>query len=98
MLASLKAGDVVEVGKMKEITPRQRALMEAVIQGESYKVTAFKLGIAPNTLKSHFFWIKKKLKGKNRIDTIIKYLIHEGRLIENETRTVYERKTVPEKR
>lgn len=53
-----------------KLTWRQREIMELVVEGNSNKLIARKLGLAESTVKRHVYNIYRALGAKNRADAI----------------------------
>ena len=54
------------------LTDRERSVVQAIQEGKSNKVIAYKLCICEGTVKVHLRNIMKKLNAKNRTDVAIK--------------------------
>lgn len=54
------------------LSPRELEILEALATGESYKELARRLGISPNTVKTHVGRVYEKLEVQNRVLAIEK--------------------------
>ncbi len=63
-----------------KLTQREQEILALLAKGYLYKEIADKLGISPNTMKSHQQIIYEKLHVQSRTEATLKYLgqIHEG--------------------
>lgn len=49
------------LARVSQLTPRQRQVMERVVQGHSSKEIAAELGISPRTVETYRLWILEKM-------------------------------------
>lgn len=49
------------MARVSQLTPRQRQVMDRVVQGQSSKEIAAELGISPRTVETYRLWIMEKM-------------------------------------
>lgn len=64
-----------------QLTPREKDVIDLLLEGEPNKVIAHKLGVKIETVKLHMRNICRKLRAKNRTHAVI-LLLNKG--IDNE--------------
>jgi len=66
---AVAGGDVtVEVKGFKKLTPREREVMQCVVNGRSNKQAGKELGISPRTVEVHRAHVMEKLGARNTAD------------------------------
>jgi len=63
--------------RLQRLTPRERDLLEPLVQGQPHKVIAHALGISPRTVEVHRARIMQKLGARNHAD-LIRVLLAQG--------------------
>jgi two-component system response regulator FixJ len=66
--------------RLAELSPRQREVMELVVQGFANKEIAFRLNISPRTVENYRAWAMEKMGASGLADLIRKVLtVKKGR-------------------
>jgi two-component system response regulator FixJ len=60
--------------RMAELSPRQREIMDLVVQGYSNKEIAIRLDISPRTVENYRAWVMEKMGARNLADLVRKAL------------------------
>ena len=60
------------------LTTRQMRVVQLVSIGNSNKEIARQLKVSPSTVKFHIDGILERLKAKNRVEAVLKFLIHQN--------------------
>ncbi|ODT50371.1 MAG: hypothetical protein BGO80_03840 [Devosia sp. 63-57] len=69
IVPAVAGGDVtVEVKGFKKLTPREREVMQCVVNGRSNKQAGKELGISPRTVEVHRAHVMEKLGARNTAD------------------------------
>jgi len=63
---------------MKELTKRERQIVEHAARGLSNKAIAYSLGLAPSTIATHLSAAKKKLGGATRMQLVEMFAMLDG--------------------
>ncbi|MGE0699494.1 MAG: response regulator transcription factor [Hyphomicrobiaceae bacterium] len=66
--ADRKRADLI--ARMEQLSPRQREVMDHVVQGLSSKEIAARLGISPRTVETYRLWIMEKTGARNTADLV----------------------------
>lgn len=61
--------------RLSELSPRQRKVMELVVEGLANKEIALQLQISPRTVENYRAWVMEKMGAKNLADLVRKALI-----------------------
>lgn len=64
----------VAPGPPMNLSPREREIVEALSQGDSYKEIADRLGISITTVRTHLQRIYEKLQVNNRTEAVVRFL------------------------
>jgi DNA-binding NarL/FixJ family response regulator len=68
---------VVEERIIRDLTPREKTVLDMAAHGNTNKAIAFKLGISDQTVKSHMTDILIKLGAKDRANAVFIYYKQE---------------------
>ena len=63
--------------RLRELSPRQREVMDLVVQGLASKQIAARLGISPRTVESYRAWVMERMEAHNIADLVRKVLLAE---------------------
>jgi two-component system, LuxR family, response regulator FixJ len=64
--------------RIAELSPRQREIMDLVVQGYSNKEIALRLDISPRTVENYRAWVMEKMDARNLADLVRKALMLGG--------------------
>lgn len=67
---------------MKGLSPQQRRIADLMMEGLSNKEIAYELNMSYGTVKTHIWWLGRKLKQQTRVRIILTLLRDAGRLID----------------
>lgn len=61
--------------RLADLSPRQREVMELVVQGLANKEVALRLDISPRTVENYRAWVMEKMGASNLADLVRKVLV-----------------------
>jgi two-component system response regulator FixJ len=68
------------IARLRELSPRQKEVMDLVAQGMSNKQIALQLGISPRTVENYRAWVMERMGASNVAELVRKVLLIEGRM------------------
>lgn len=74
-VADLERAEIA--ARLSELSPRQREVMDLVVQGLASKQIAARLGISPRTVESYRAWVMERMEAHNIADLVRKVLLAE---------------------
>jgi two-component system response regulator FixJ len=77
-LRSLEGERHALAGRIAELSPRQKQVMDLVAQGLSNKQIAARLGISPRTVENYRAWVMERMGAGNVAELVRKVLLVQG--------------------
>ncbi|MGD0193025.1 MAG: LuxR C-terminal-related transcriptional regulator [Rhizomicrobium sp.] len=77
-------GDSGRRGRLAMLTPREREILDLLVEGRLNKVIAYRLSISPRTVEAHRAQIMRKLNARNIAELVRIAVSDDGQIVDSQ--------------